>query len=107
MGGPLMISELKALIDAEPVDEVFITLPRDKYGPLVESIVQLCEEQGIIVRVQPEMFNLRFARWHVDLLDDMPMVTISSGPLDGWQLMAKRMIDICGSAALLLAATPL
>jgi exopolysaccharide biosynthesis polyprenyl glycosylphosphotransferase len=107
MGGPLVMSELKAVIDAEPVDEVFITLPRDKYGPLVESIVHICEDQGIIVRIQPEMFNLRFARWHVDLLDDMPMVTISSGPLDSWQLMTKRLIDICGSAALLLTAIPL
>ena len=53
------------------------------------------------------MFQLRFARWHVDLLDGMPMVTIRSGPPDGWQLMAKRLIDICGSAMLLLLACPL
>ena len=52
MVGLSVISELKAVIDAEPVDEVVITLPRDKYGPLVENIVHLCEEQGIIVRVQ-------------------------------------------------------
>lgn len=106
-----VISELKAVIDAEPVDEVLITLPRDKYGHLVEDIVQLCGEQGIIVRVQHEMLNLRFAlrfaRWHVDLLDGMPMVTISSGPSDGWQLRVKRLIDIWGSLMLLLATSPL
>jgi exopolysaccharide biosynthesis polyprenyl glycosylphosphotransferase len=106
-----LISELKAVIDTEPVDEVFITLPRDKYGHVIEDIVHLCEEQGIIVRVHHDMLNpwfaLQFARWHVDLLDGMPMVTIRSGPPDGWELMAKRVIDVCGSMMLLLATAPL
>jgi exopolysaccharide biosynthesis polyprenyl glycosylphosphotransferase len=107
MAGPLVISELKAMIDAEPVDEVFISLPRDKYGPMVEAIVELCEEQGIVVRVQAEMFNLKVAKLHVDMLDGVPMVTIRSGPQDGWQLLLKKLIDVCGSTILLLAATPL
>ena len=89
-----VIAELESLIAQEPVDEVFITLPRDKYGYLVEAIVHLCEEQGIIVRVQAEMFNLKIARWQVDELNGMPIVTIRSGPSDGWQLFAKRLIDI-------------
>ena len=111
MDGPLVISEviseLKDMLDAEPVDEVFISLPRDKYGSMIETIVQLCEEQGIIVRVQPEMFNLKIAKWQVDMLDGIPMVTIRSGPPDSWQLIAKRLIDICGSVVLLLGASPL
>jgi exopolysaccharide biosynthesis polyprenyl glycosylphosphotransferase len=103
----LVISELESVIAREPVDEVFIALPRDKYGPLVEDIVRLCEEQGIIVRVQTELFKLRIARWQVDDLDGMPIVTIRSGPPDGWQLVAKRLIDLCGSAVLLLATAPI
>jgi exopolysaccharide biosynthesis polyprenyl glycosylphosphotransferase len=102
----LLMSELKAVIDTGPVDEVFITLPRDKYGHIVEDIVHLCEEQGIVVRVQPDLFNLRVARWHVDMLDGIPMVTIRSGPMDGWQLVVKRLTDICGSAVLLLGMAP-
>ena len=107
MVGTSAISELKALLDAEPVDEVFIALPREKYGPVVETIVHLCEEQGIIVRVQPEIFNLKVATWHMDTLDGMPMVTIRSGPPDDWPLLLKRLIDVCGSAMLLLVLAPL
>jgi exopolysaccharide biosynthesis polyprenyl glycosylphosphotransferase len=107
MVGALVISELESVIAREPVDEVFIALPRDKYGPLVEEIVRLCEEQGIIVRVQPELFKLKIARWQFDELDGMPIVTIRSGPPDGWQLIAKRWIDFCGSAVLLFAMAPI
>jgi exopolysaccharide biosynthesis polyprenyl glycosylphosphotransferase len=102
-----VISELEAVIAQQPVDEVFITLPRDKYGRLVEKIVHLCEEQGIVVRLQTEMFNLRIARWQVDDLGGRPIVTIRSGPPDGWQFLAKRLIDICGSVGLLLVLAPL
>jgi exopolysaccharide biosynthesis polyprenyl glycosylphosphotransferase len=101
-----VISELESVIALEPVDEVFITLQRDKYGPLVEAIVRLCEEQGIIVRVQTELFKLSIAQWQVDEFGGMPIVTIRSGPPDGWQLLAKRLIDFCGSALLLLAMAP-
>src|ERR671911_457082 len=102
-----VIAELESLIAEHPVDEVFITLPRDKYGYLIEAIVHLCEEQGIIVRVHAEMFKLKIARWQVDELDGMPIMTIRSGPSDSWQLFAKRLIDICGSVLLLLALAPM
>jgi exopolysaccharide biosynthesis polyprenyl glycosylphosphotransferase len=102
-----VIAELESLVAREPVDEVFITLSREKYGHLLETIVSFCEEQGIIVRVQPEPFDLRIARWQVDELGGLPMVTIRSGPPDGWQLATKRLIDICGSAALLIALAPI
>jgi exopolysaccharide biosynthesis polyprenyl glycosylphosphotransferase len=107
MAGLPVISELEAVIAQEPVDEVFIALPREKYSHLIDTIVRLCEEQGIIVRLRTDMFKLKVARWQVDDLNGMPIVTIRSGPLDGWQLLAKRLLDICGSAGLLLAMAPI
>jgi exopolysaccharide biosynthesis polyprenyl glycosylphosphotransferase len=106
MPGSPVISELETILAQQPVDEVFISLPRDKYSHLVDTIVGLCEEQGIIVRLQADMFNLKIAQWQVDELDGMRIVTIRSGPPDDWQLFTKRLLDICGSAALLLALAP-
>jgi exopolysaccharide biosynthesis polyprenyl glycosylphosphotransferase len=102
-----VISQLETVIAHEPVDEVFIALSMEKYSHLVKPIVQLCEEQGIIVRLQSELFKLRVARWQLDELNGLPIFTIRSGPPEGWQLMAKRLIDVWGSIALLLLLTPL
>jgi exopolysaccharide biosynthesis polyprenyl glycosylphosphotransferase len=107
MVGLPVIAELESVLAAEPVDEVFIALRKEKYGPLVDMIVQLCEERGIMVRVQTEMFNLSIARWQVDELDGMPIVTIRSGPPDGWPLLVKWLLDLCGGAVLLLALAPI
>jgi exopolysaccharide biosynthesis polyprenyl glycosylphosphotransferase len=101
-----ILDQLSTIIADGPVDEVLIALPIHKYGPLVDTIVRHCEEQGIIVRVRTEMFNTGVARSYTDELEGVPVVTIQSGPEDGWQLIAKRLIDILGSAGLLLVLAP-
>jgi len=102
-----IVEQLNSLIADQPVDEVLVALPIDKYGPLVEMIVRQCEEQGIIVRVRTEMSHLQVARSYVDELQGVPVMTIQSGPADSWQLIMKRVIDVVGSAALLVALAPL
>jgi exopolysaccharide biosynthesis polyprenyl glycosylphosphotransferase len=107
MSESMIVEQLNSIIADEPVDEVLVALPIDKYGPLVETIVRQCEEQGIIVRVRTEMSGLQVARSYVDDLQGVPVMTIQSGPADSWQLIMKRVVDIVGSAALLLALAPL
>jgi exopolysaccharide biosynthesis polyprenyl glycosylphosphotransferase len=102
-----VIAELESVLAQEPVDEVFITLPRDKYAYLIDLIVRHCEEQGIIVRLRTNMFQLKIARMQVDELDGMPLVTIRSGPSDGWQLIVKRLLDIFASSVLLVVLAPI
>jgi exopolysaccharide biosynthesis polyprenyl glycosylphosphotransferase len=106
MSGSMIVEQLNSIIADQPVDEVLVALPIDKYGPLVETIVRQCEEQGIIVRVRTEMSHLQVARSYVDQLEGVPVMTVQSGPADCWQLIMKRAIDIVGSAALLLALAP-
>jgi exopolysaccharide biosynthesis polyprenyl glycosylphosphotransferase len=102
-----IIEQLNSIMANTTVDEVLVSLPIDKYGPLVQAIVNQCEEQGIIVRVRTEMSTLRIARSYVDDLHGVPVVTIQSGPQDGWQLVSKRLIDIMTSTALLVLLAPL
>jgi exopolysaccharide biosynthesis polyprenyl glycosylphosphotransferase len=102
-----VVHQLNFVIAQQPVDEVFLALPMNQYGALVEAMVRHCEEQGIVIRVRTETFNLQVARTYVDDLQGIPVMTIQSGPTDGWQLVMKRLIDLAGSAVLLLALAPL
>ena len=102
-----VVSELESIIAHHPIDEVLVALPTNKYGALVETIVRRCEEEGIVVRVRTEMFDLQVARSYVDELEGVPVVTIRSGPQDDWQLAAKRLIDIVASSTLLVVLAPL
>jgi exopolysaccharide biosynthesis polyprenyl glycosylphosphotransferase len=102
-----LLNELNSVIADEAVDEVLVALPIDKYGHLVETIIRQCEEQGITVRVKTHMSHLQVARSYGDELQGVPVMTIQSGPPDGWQLLAKRLIDIIGSTVLLIAFAPI
>ena len=102
-----VVDQLNVVIAHQPVDEVLLALPMNQYGALVETMVHHCEEQGIVVRVRTELFNLQVARSYADELQGIPVMTIQSGPADGWQLAMKRFIDIVGSGTLLLALAPL
>ena len=102
-----IVSELESIMAYQPIDEVLVALPANEYGPLVDTIVRHCEEQGIIVRVRTQSFDLQVARSYVDELEGLPVVTIRSGPQDDWRLVAKRLIDILVSATLLVVLAPL
>ena len=102
-----VIDQLNIVMAHQPVDEVFLALPMNKYGTFAEKIIHYCEEQGIIVRVRTETFNLQVARSFFDDLQGIPVMTIQSGPADTWQLAMKRFLDVAGSAALLIALAPL
>jgi hypothetical protein len=47
MSDSRIVEQLNSVIASQPIDEVLVALPMDRYGPLVETIVQQCEEQGI------------------------------------------------------------
>lgn len=102
-----VVDQLNNVIAHQPVDEVLLALPMNQYAAVVETMVRHCEEQGIVVRVRTEFFNLQVAKLYADELEGIPVMTIQSGPADGWQLAMKRLIDIVASGALLLALAPL
>ena len=104
---PPIISELQSTLATEPVDEVFISLPMDKYGHVIEAVVQLCQEQGIVVRVQPDLSLRTFVKPYIGEFNGVPFVTVRSVPRDGWPLFIKRLIDLVGGAALLVGLAPL
>ncbi len=89
------------------VDEVVIALPLRSFYGCASQIAALCEKQGIVVRFLPRIFNLDRARPTAEDLAGDPLLTLSSGPLDGWPVFLKRTLDLVLSAMLLTILSPL
>jgi exopolysaccharide biosynthesis polyprenyl glycosylphosphotransferase len=102
-----VLAKLESVLRHQSVDEVLVSLPPKNYGRLVEKIVRRCEEEGVIVRVRAEIFQLHTAKAYADELEGIPVLTIRSGPKEDWRLLAKRLMDVVGSALLLVALAPL
>jgi exopolysaccharide biosynthesis polyprenyl glycosylphosphotransferase len=75
--------------------------------PLIRSIVALCEEQGITVRLASNIVDPILARAIVDEVDGRPVISIFTGPPDSLPIAIKRLFDLLASTVAVLALAPL
>jgi exopolysaccharide biosynthesis polyprenyl glycosylphosphotransferase len=88
------------------VDEVLIALPMRSFHDDATRIAALCEEQGIMFRVLPDLFDLKSARYWTEEVEGQPLVTHHNGIPDGWQMIIKRMLDFAIACIALVLLSP-
>ena len=90
------------------VDEVVVALPMRSLHAEASQIALVCEEQGIPVRLLPDIFNLKLAKPKAEQWEgDHPHITHSTGLAEGWPVLAKRAFDLGASAIALLLLSPM
>lgn len=89
------------------VDEVAIYLPLRSFHAQASAIAGLCAQHGITVRYDADIFGVNRSRVPQVEFDSDPYFARSAVNPDGWALILKRLLDIVGSGALLVALTPL
>jgi len=89
------------------VDEVVISLPLKSQYRTASRIAALSEEQGIVVRYLPDIFNLKSSRMRTDSIEGLPLVSNCTGAMEGWQVEVKRLLDILISGIALVIFLPL
>jgi len=101
------LDQLQKILKHQVVDEVVIGLPMKSKYDKINTIINLCEEQGIIIRFLSDLFDLNIAKSYVDHLDDTPILTLHSAPMEQWPLLVKRILDVVLSFILLVLLSPL
>ena len=101
------LQQLAPFLRETVVDEVVIGLPIRSYYEQSSVIAALCELHGIVVRFLPGIFNLKRARPRAEEFEGDPLITLSTGHMDGWPVVLKRVLDITLSLLLLLFLAPL
>jgi exopolysaccharide biosynthesis polyprenyl glycosylphosphotransferase len=84
-----------------------ISLPVKSHYDKINTIINLCEQQGIIIRLLSDLFDLKIAKSYVDSLDGIPLITLHAVPLGQLPLLVKRTLDIMISSIALLLLLPL
>lgn len=100
------IDELSVLIKEMQVDEIILTDSRLNHDRIVK-ILLLCEHNLITFKMVPDLFRIMTTSMDVQSLDDIPLLGISTWPLDlFWNRIAKRFEDVVGSIVGLLLSLP-
>lgn len=89
------------------VDDVVIGLPIRSYYEQCSAIAALCEIHGIVVQFLPGLFNLKMARPRAEEFEGDTLISLSTGHMDGWPVVLKRILDISLSLLVLFFLAPL
>jgi exopolysaccharide biosynthesis polyprenyl glycosylphosphotransferase len=99
-------ADLSEYLRHNVVDEVANYLPLRSFYEHASQTAAMCEQHGIFMRFDPQIFDLKIARPRVEELDGSAHITAHSSLLDGWPTMLKRVLDACVSFILLLILAP-
>ena len=97
--------DLDRVFEKERVDIFFVALPINEYDRLA-NLLKTLQAYPSDVRVIPGAYEFIGLRGGVDELDDLPMVSLQSSPLYGWNGVFKRIFDVTLGTLILIAASP-
>jgi exopolysaccharide biosynthesis polyprenyl glycosylphosphotransferase len=107
-GHPLLcdLDELPHFLRSNVVDEVVIALPIRSYHDDASRIAMLCEQQGILLRVLSNIFNLKLAHSRAEEMEGDAFITHYTGAIDGWPVVMKRALDFTLAMIALIIVSP-
>jgi Undecaprenyl-phosphate glucose phosphotransferase len=88
-----LYEDLDRILEERRPDLFFIALPISEYGRL-ESLIRKLEGLLPDVKVVPGACEFLILRGGVDELDGLPIVSLQSSPLYGWNRVYKRIFDL-------------
>jgi Undecaprenyl-phosphate glucose phosphotransferase len=107
-GLPLLgtIDDAAEISARESVDHLYIALPPEQHVRMLE-LIESTSRECVDVKVVPDLLQVIALRARLEDLDGIPVININDVPLQGFNTIVKRAIDMAiSSAALLALAVP-
>jgi len=94
-------------LEVQRADQLYVALPTELNARIVPLIKGLSNE-CVDIKVVPDVIQYATIKAALEDLDGIPIISLNEVPLQGWNSMAKRLMDAAVSAALLglLVAIP-
>jgi exopolysaccharide biosynthesis polyprenyl glycosylphosphotransferase len=100
------LSDFAKFLASSVVDEVIIALPVASSYDRARRVAKICEEQGVMVRFLPTLFDFSRMRLLADMLEEVELITYSSGAPDGLPAAIKRILDVAVALGLIILVAP-
>ena len=101
-GVPLLglIDDARAVLEENRVDQLYVALHPEHHGHLVRLVAGLSNE-CVDVKVVPDVIQYATIKAALEDLDGIPIISLNEVPLQGWNSMVKRLMDVAVSATIL------
>ena len=108
-GLPLLgvIEDAAEIAVREAVDHLYVALPPEQHVQML-ALIESTSRECVDVKVVPDLLQVIALRARLEDLDGVPVININDVPLQGFNSVVKRTLDIAISAAgLLVLVAPL
>jgi Undecaprenyl-phosphate glucose phosphotransferase len=98
------LDRAREAIEEQKADQLYVALPLEDHArilPLVQGLSNECVD----IKVIPDVVQYATIKATLEDLDGIPIISLNEVPLQGWNSMVKRLMDVLVAAALLLALT--
>ena len=100
-----MLDDLEQVLHGRIVDEVAICLPFSM-EELIEQAIYICEQEGKVVRMPVAPVERMLTAARLESIDGVGVYSMANGPDRAVGLALKRLMDIVGSALLMILMSP-
>jgi Undecaprenyl-phosphate glucose phosphotransferase len=107
-GLPLLgtLADVSEIAQRERVDHLYVALPLDEHTKLLD-LMETTSRECIDVKVVPDLLQFIALRARLEDLDGLPIINVNDVPLQGFNTLIKRALDIALSGlAIVLLAIP-
>jgi Undecaprenyl-phosphate glucose phosphotransferase len=87
------------------IDQVFIALPLEAHKKMLQML-ELMARECVEVRLVPDVLQYATLQATLEDVDGTPVINLSQVPLQGWNSMVKRGMDLLVAAAALTVLVP-
>lgn len=101
------LDNFPAFLRSNVIDEVFICTPLKSQYELTATLLSVCEEQGVTVHMDKNIFTPTIAAMHRAYQEEDRWLTITHQLTSSYAQVLKRALDITVSLTALTALTPL
>ncbi|MBM3772286.1 MAG: undecaprenyl-phosphate glucose phosphotransferase [Acidimicrobiia bacterium] len=108
-GLPLLgtLDQAADIASREAIDHLYVALPPEQHLRMI-ALLESTSREMVDVKVVPDLLQVIALRARLEDLDGVPVINVNDVPLQGFNAILKRMIDVVISgAALLILALPL
>lgn len=100
------IELLSVVLQERVIDEVLMAPSQNELEHL-DAMVRIAQEQGKTARIPLPTMGYAISSGEIETVDDIPLLTISSGPKRTIAFATKRLIDLAGSIFALIVLGPI
>jgi exopolysaccharide biosynthesis polyprenyl glycosylphosphotransferase len=94
------------VLAARSIDQVFLALPLEAHRKLLQ-LLELMARECVEIRLVPDVLQYATLNATLEDVDGTPVINLSQVPLQGWNSMVKRGMDLAIALASLAVALPI